>query len=89
MNKKEFMKIYKTLHKGEITAKEAIKDIEIFLETIEESLKKEKKVSFVKIGVFELVERKAKNISNPSTRELMTTKAMKTVKFRTSKNIYK
>ena len=87
MNKKEFIKLYKDIHGKDITIKEALEDIEIFLKTVEEGLKEDGKAKFTKRGIFEVIERKSRNISNPSTREIMTIYPAKIVKFRVSKLI--
>ena len=87
MNKKELAKVYKEVSNGKISARKAIKNIDIFLETLQEALKVDGSVSFINRGVFEILERKPKIISNPSTRETMKIYPKKTVKFRISKNI--
>lgn len=89
MNKREFAKLYRKLYEGEITLSKAVKDVEIFLETVEEGLKKDGKIAFVKKGTFEVLKREPRMISNPATRELMKIYPKKTVKFRVSKNIEK
>ena len=89
LNKKGFAKIYKEMNKNNIDINQATKEIEIFLETLEEALVKYGKVKFVERGTFEIMERKPRIISNPSTRELMKIYPKKTVKFRVSKNVMK
>ena len=89
MNKKGFAKIYKEMNKNNIDINQATKEIEIFLETLEEALVKYGKVKFVERGTFEIMERKPRIISNPSTRKLMKIYPKKTVKFRVSKNVMK
>ena len=46
-------------------------------------------VTFVNRGVFEILERKPRVVSNPSTREIMKIYPKKVVRFRASKNIMK
>ena len=89
MNKRELAKIYSTISQEEVLRREALKEIEIFIQTLQEALQKHNSVTFVNRGIFEVAERKPKVISNPSTRELMKIYPRKTVKFRASKNIMK
>lgn len=53
---------------------------------IEGGLKQKEKIMFIKRGVFEVIDKKERNISNPSTREVMRTDSIRTVRFRESKN---
>ena len=89
MNKRELAKIYSAISQEEVLRREALKEIEIFIQTLQEALQKHNSVTFVNRGVFEVVKRKPKVVSNPSTRELMKIYPRKTVKFRASKNIMK
>ncbi|BBA51189.1 putative DNA-binding protein [Fusobacterium varium] len=89
MNKKEFIKLYRSVYGENITVKESLEDIDIFLKTVEQVLKENGKVKFTKRGVFEVIDRKPRNISNPSTREIMTIYPQKTIRFRITKNIAK
>ena len=89
MNKRELAKVYSEVSKGEISARKALKEIDTFLETIQEALQKNYSVIFKNIGVFEVIERKPRIIANPATREPMRIYPGKTVKFRVSKNIIK
>jgi len=88
MNKRDFAKIYMEINKNSISMKETMEEIEVFLETVEEALIRDGKVRFVGRGIFEVIERKPRIISNPSTRKLMKIYPKKTVKFRVAKNIY-
>ena len=85
MNKGDFTKIYRKMDRTKVSLKEAAKDINVLLETIKEGLKISGKVSFAKRGIIEVVDKKARNIANPSTWEIMRIKPQRTVKFRTSK----
>lgn len=87
MDKKKLAKIYREISEEKISVVQALKEIDIFLETVKEALIKDKKVKFVKRGTFEVLEKKPRMISNPATRELMKIYPGKTVKFRISKNI--
>lgn len=89
VNKKGFAKIYQEMSKNNIDINEAIKEIGIFLETIEEALIKDRKVKFVERGTFEILERKPRVISNPAPREFMTIYPKKSVKFSISKKLCK
>ena len=88
MNKRELAKVYSETSKGKISARKALKEIEIFLETIQEALQKSHSIMFRNIGIFEVKERKARIIANPVNKEPMKIYPRKTVKFRVSKNIY-
>ncbi|WP_373078007.1 HU family DNA-binding protein [Fusobacterium varium] len=89
MNKRELAKVYSETGKGEISARKALKEIEIFLETVQEALQKDGSVTFRNIGIFEAKERKPRVIANPVTKEPMKIYPRKTVKFRESKNMMK
>ena len=87
MNKKSFAKVYSTLSKENITVKDSLKSIDEFLRILEKALLINGKIKLVKKGVFEIVERKPRKISNPQTREKMEIYPGKTVKLRTSKYV--
>ena len=87
MNKREFAKIYRKISPNDLTIEAALRDVDIFLETLKEALQIEGKVKFVKRGTFEVISRKPRVISNPATRERMTVYPKKIVKFRASKKI--
>ena len=89
MNKRELAKVYSETSKGEISARKALKEIEVFLETMQEALEKSHSLMFRNIGIFEVKERKPRVISNPATKESIKIYPRKTVKFRVSKNIIK
>ena len=89
MNKRELAKVYSETSKVEISAREALKEIEVFLETMQEALQKSHSLIFRNIGIFEVKERKARVIANPVTKEPMKIYPRKTVKFRESKKINK
>ena len=89
MNKKELAKLYSAMSQGKILQKAALKEIDIFTQTLQEALERYDSVTFVNRGIFEVAERKPKVISNPSTRELMKIYPRKVVRFRASKSIIK
>lgn len=87
MNKKELSKVYIEMSKGEISVGKVQKEIDTFLETIQEALQKNNSLKFINVGIFEVIERKTRVISNPVTREPMKIYPKKTVKFRMSKKL--
>ena len=89
MNKRELAKVYSEMSNGEISERKALKEIDIFLETVQEALQKSRSLIFMNIGIFEIKERKPRIISNPVTRELMKIYPRKIVRFRISKKINK
>ena len=89
MNKKELAKLYSAISQGKISQKAALKEIDIFTQTLQEALMKYDSVTFVNIGIFEILERKPRLVSNPSTREIMKIYPKKVVRFRASKNLIK
>ena len=89
MNKRELARIYNTITQGKISQKAALEEIDIFTQTLQEALMKYDSVTFVNIGIFEILERKPRLVSNPSTREIMKIYPKKVVRFRASKNLIK
>ena len=81
MNKLEFIKEYKKCYKKNITYTEAKKDVEAFLDLIENNIMNVGNIKFTEIGAFSVLERKERVISNPKTRERMTIYPLTTVKF--------
>jgi len=57
MNKRNFAKIYMETSKRDITLKQAIQEINLFLETVKEVLIKDGKVKFVGKGTFDILEK--------------------------------
>ena len=89
MNKKELAKLYSAISQGKMSQKAALKEIDIFLETMQEALVISGKIKFIKKGTFEVLKKEPRIVSNPSTRELMKIYPRKVVRFRASKNIMK
>jgi len=89
MNKRKLAKLYREMSLKELSIDKAIKEIEEFLETLKESIIIDGEVKFPKRGIFEILERKPRVISNPVTREPMKIYPQKTVKFRVSKRLSK
>ncbi|WP_462335974.1 HU family DNA-binding protein [Fusobacterium varium] len=89
MNKRELAKIYSAISQGKVSQKATLEEINIFTQTLQEALMKYDSVTFINIGVFEILERKPRLVSNPSTREIMKIYPKKVVRFRASKNIMK
>ena len=86
MNKKEFAKVYKKMSQRDITITKALDELEIF-STLTEALQLAGQVKFHQKGVFEILERKPRRVSNPVTKEIIEIYPKRTVKFRISKNI--
>ena len=89
MNKRELAKIYSTISQGKVSQKAALEEINIFTQTLQEALQKCDSVTFANRGILEVLERKPRLVSNPSTREIMKIYPKKVVRFRASKNIMK
>ena len=89
MNKRELARIYNTISQGKISQKAALEEINIFTQTLQEALMKYDSVTFVNRGILEVLERKPRLVSNPSTREIMKIYPKKVVRFRASKNLIK
>ena len=87
MNKREFAKIYRKISSDDVTIEAALRDIDIFLETLREALQIEGEVKFVKRGTFEVISKQPRVVANPVTRERMTVYPKKIVRFRASKKI--
>lgn len=87
MDKKSFAKIYSTLSKENITNKDSLKNINEFLRILEKALLIDGKVKLVEKGVFEVIEKKTRKISNPQTREKMEIYPRKNVRLKVSKCI--
>jgi len=89
MNKRELARLYKAMNSKDLTVSKAKKEIEDFIETLEEALLIDGEVRFIRKGTFDIFSRKPKLVSNPSTREHMIIYPKKTVRFRASKNLLK
>lgn len=83
MTKKEFIELY--AEKGNLTKKEAEKNVNLFLSSVEDALIKGEEVSFVGWGKWEVVERAAREVRNPQSKEIMKVPAKKAVKFKVGK----
>ena len=88
MNKRGFAKIYQDMNGGHLSVNKAMKEIDFFLETVEDALMLDGKVKFAEKGTFEILERKTRVISNPITRELMKIYPKKMLKFIPSKKLH-
>lgn len=89
MNKRGLAKIYQKMSGNDIDINQAIKEIGVFLETLEEALILNGKIKFIEKGTFEILERKPRTIANPITKELMKIYPKKSVKFTPSKKLTK
>lgn len=89
MNKIQLAEFYRKESNGEISKAKALKEINDFIETLNEALAMDGKVKFHEKATFEVLVRKPRVISNPATRELIEIYPKKTVKFRLSKMVKK
>lgn len=89
MDKRALIKLYKKISPETLTLEEAKKEVDIFIETLEETLVADGSIKFMGKGVFEIFARQPKTISNPLTRERMIIYPKKTVRFRASKLWFK
>lgn len=87
MNRKELAKLYQKMSSEKITITKAREEIEKFLETVEEAIAIDGRVKFQERGIFEILTRQPRMVSNPVTREQMEIYPKKTVKFRASKKM--
>ncbi|WP_278573919.1 HU family DNA-binding protein [Fusobacterium ulcerans] len=87
MNRKELAKLYQKMSSEKITITKAREEIEKFLETVEEAIAIDGEVKFQERGIFEILTRQPRMVSNPVTREQMEIYPKKTVKFRASKKM--
>lgn len=85
MNKSQLAELYRRETDGEISKLKALKEIDDFMETLNEALMTDGKVKFHEKATFEVLERKPRVISNPATRERLEIYPKKTVKFKLSK----
>lgn len=83
MNKKEFVTAYAAKTGKTITESKAA--INAFMETVEEGLTNDGKVSFVGWGTFEVKDVKARKGRNPKTGKEVSISARKKPKFRAGK----
>ena len=81
MDKLQFIKKYKENYEKRITNADAKKDVEAFLNLIEDNIVEAGSIKFKGVGTFSLLKRKPRVISNPKTRERMTIYTLPIVKF--------
>ena len=85
MTKKDITKVIADKY-GEFTQKEIGEIIDAFLDTVKDSVVKGEKVSLPKFGIFEVVERAARECRNPQTGERMQVSACYSPKFKPAKD---
>lgn len=85
MTKKDIVKVIADKY-TEFTQKEVAEIIDEFLEVIKSEVAKGEKVSIPKFGIFESVERAARECRNPQTNERMQIAAYNTPKFKPAKD---
>ncbi len=59
MNKRELARLYKEMNSKDLTVSKAKKEIEDFIETLEEALLIDGEVRFIRRGTFDIFSRKA------------------------------
>ena len=87
MNRREMAKLYAKMSPEMLSIIRAEDEIEEFLETVKEAIALDREVKFPRRGIFEILTRKPRKVSNPVTKELMTIYPKKIIKFRASKKI--
>ncbi len=85
MSKKEFVELY--AKKTNSTKRKAEELVNLFLETVEDSLSEGKEVKFIGWGTFSLKERKKREGVNSLTKKKMVIPAKTVVKFRVGKSL--
>lgn len=92
MTEREFINFYKERNYSK-NYKEAKEKIDLFWDVLLIALEEDKvvdgNIKFLRKGVFEIISRQPKTISNPVTRERMVIYPKKTVRFRASKMVSK
>lgn len=85
MTKKEFIELY--AEKSGFTKKDAERAVELFLDTVEDTLVEGNSITFVGWGKWEVQDRASRVVRNPQTKERMTIPGKKAVKFRVGKSL--
>lgn len=83
--KKDLIELY--VKKENITFKQAKEEVNLLLQTLKESIVREKIVKFKGVGTFEAFEKKPRYLQNPQTKEKMLIQPQPTVKFILSKKL--
>lgn len=73
----------------DLTKREALKAVNLFLNFIKDNLKEGKRVQLIPFGTFEVRERRAREGRNPRTGEKIFIEAKKTIVFRPGKGLKK
>lgn len=81
MTKKDIVKVIADKY-TEFTQKEIGEVVDTFLDTIKSEVSKGEKIAIPKFGIFESVERAARECRNPQTNERMQIPAYNTPKFK-------
>ena len=87
MNRREMAKLYSEMSPDRLSIIKSEDEIEEFLETVKEAIVLDREVKFPRRGIFEILTRQPRMVSNPVTREQMEIYPKKTVKFRASKKM--
>jgi len=72
---------------SKMTKKSASEILDVVFNNIGKAVKKETRFSYPGFGTWSLRSRKARNIRNPQTNEIMKLKASKTIGFRPAKEL--
>lgn len=88
MTKKDIVKVIADKY-TEFTQKEVGEIVDTFLDIVKDSVASGEKVSIPKFGIFEVVERAARECRNPQTNERMTIPPCKIMKFKPSSSVKK
>jgi DNA-binding protein HU-beta len=72
---------------SKVTKKAATEILDVVFSNIGKAVKKETKFSYPGFGTWSLRSRKARNVRNPQTNEIMKLKASKTIGFRPAKEL--
>lgn len=85
LTKKEVVKVIADKY-TEFTQKEVGEIVDTFLDTIKSEVSKGEKIAIPKFGIFEVVERAARECRNPQTGERMQVSACYSPKFKPAKD---
>lgn len=72
---------------SKLTKKNASEILEVVFNNIGKAVKRETRFSYPGFGTWSLRSRKARNVRNPQTNEIMKLKASKTIGFRPAKEL--
>ncbi len=85
MHKKDFVAALAA--KAGLTKKDALSAVDAFTEVIKEELGKGERIVLLGLGTFSVVDKPERTGINPRTKEKITIKARKAVKFKAASNL--